>query len=255
MWVDSVGVALGELLEGEAGPLDDHVVDRGLEAGGRHAGDVVVDLIEGVADGQAGGDLGDREAGGLGCQGRGARDARVHLDHEDLLGLGIDGELHVRAARLDPDRADHGDRLVAQLLVEAVGQRLLRGDGDRVARCGRPSGRRSRSSRRSRRCRRGRASPPARTRPSRSPTRRAGPARSARPRGPGRDPLEVLLAAGDAAAAPAEREGRAARCRAGPARGGPRGPGRSRWRSRCAASCSPARSIVVAEQSRGPPRR
>ena len=32
-----------------------------------------------------------------------------------------------------PDRADHRDRLVAQLLVLAVGERLLRRDRDRVA--------------------------------------------------------------------------------------------------------------------------
>ena len=127
------GVGAGELLEGEARPLDDDVVDRRLEAGGRGAGDVVVDLIEAVADGQARGDLGDREAGGLGGERGGARDARVHLDHEDLVGVGVDRELHVGAAGLDADRADHRDRLVAQLLVEVVGERLLRGDGDGVA--------------------------------------------------------------------------------------------------------------------------
>ena len=126
-------VGAGELLEGEARPLDDDVVDRRLEARGRDAGDVVVDLIQAVADGQARGDLGDREAGRLGGERRGARDARVHLDHEDLLGVGVDGELHVGAAGLDADGADHGDRLVAQLLVEVVGERLLRRDRDRVA--------------------------------------------------------------------------------------------------------------------------
>ncbi len=128
------GVGAGELLEGEARPLDDDVVDRRLEARGRGAGDVVVDLIQAVADGQARGDLGDREAGRLGGERGGSRDARVHLDHEDLLGVGVDRELDVGAAGLDADGADHGDRLVAQLLVEAVGERLLRRDGDRVAR-------------------------------------------------------------------------------------------------------------------------
>ena len=42
-------------------------------------------------------------------------------------------ELDVGAAGLDADRADHADRLVAQLLVEAVGERLRRRDRDRVA--------------------------------------------------------------------------------------------------------------------------
>ena len=46
---------------------------------------------------------------------------------------GVDGELHVRAARLDPDGADHRDRLVAQALVEVIGERLLGRDGERVA--------------------------------------------------------------------------------------------------------------------------
>ena len=76
------GVGAGEFLEGPLGDLGDHVVDGRLEAGGRLAGDVVADLVEPVADGELGGDLGDREAGGLGGQRRAARDARVHLDDD-----------------------------------------------------------------------------------------------------------------------------------------------------------------------------
>ena len=59
--VVSVGVGLGELLEGEPRDLGDHVVDRRLEAGLGLAGDVVGQLVQPVADGQLGGDLGDRE--------------------------------------------------------------------------------------------------------------------------------------------------------------------------------------------------
>ena len=124
---------VGELLEGEARPLDDGVVDRRLERGRRPARDVVGDLLQRVADGQAGGDLCDREARRLRGERRGARDARVHLDHDDLVGGRVDRELHVRAAGLDPDGANHGDRLVAQRLVLAVGEALLGRDGDRVA--------------------------------------------------------------------------------------------------------------------------
>src|SRR5262249_37156336 len=50
---------LGEFLEGEARDLGHYVVDRRLEAGRRLARDVVPDLVERVADGELGGDLGD----------------------------------------------------------------------------------------------------------------------------------------------------------------------------------------------------
>src|SRR5262249_2093740 len=71
---------VGELLEGRAWHLGDDIVDGRLEAGRRLAGNVVAQLVEAVADGQLGGDLGDGEAGRLGGQGRAARHARVHLD-------------------------------------------------------------------------------------------------------------------------------------------------------------------------------
>ena len=58
-------VGVGELLERPARHLGDDVVDGRLEAGRRLAGDVVAQLVEAVADGQLGGDLGDREAGRL----------------------------------------------------------------------------------------------------------------------------------------------------------------------------------------------
>ena len=65
-------VGLGELLEGPARDLHHAVVDRRLERGRRLAGDVVADLVERVADGELGRDLGDGEAGGLGGERRGA---------------------------------------------------------------------------------------------------------------------------------------------------------------------------------------
>ncbi len=123
----------GELLEGEARDLGDDVVDRRLEGGRRGAGDVVGDLLQRVADGELCRHLRDREPGRLRGQRRGARDARVHLDHDDLARVGVDRELDVGAAGFDPDRADHRDRLVAQVLVERVGQRLRRRHRDRVA--------------------------------------------------------------------------------------------------------------------------
>ena len=59
------GVGLGKFFEGEPRNLGHDVVDRRLEAGHRLAGDVVGQLVQPIADGQLGGDLGDRKAGGL----------------------------------------------------------------------------------------------------------------------------------------------------------------------------------------------
>ena len=66
----------------QRGILIDHVVDGRLEAGRRHARDVVGDLVEAIADRELRGDLRDRKAGRLRRQRRAARDARVHLDHD-----------------------------------------------------------------------------------------------------------------------------------------------------------------------------
>ncbi|MNT00255.1 hypothetical protein D3C72_1346810 [compost metagenome] len=128
------GVGFREFFEGEARYLGHHVVDGRLEGRrGAAAGDVVLQLVEGVADSQLGGDLGDRETGGLGGQGRGTRYARVHLDHHHAAGIRADAELHVGTAGLDADLAQHSQGGVAQDLVFLVGQGLRRGHGDRVA--------------------------------------------------------------------------------------------------------------------------
>ena len=63
------GISLRELLERETRHLDDDVVEGGLEGGGCLARDVVGDLVEGVAHGEACGDLGDGESGRLGREG------------------------------------------------------------------------------------------------------------------------------------------------------------------------------------------
>ncbi len=126
-------LGLGELLEGEARHLGDHVVDGRLEGGRRAAGDVVGDLVERVAHGEARGDLRDRKPGRLRGQRRGARDPRVHLDDHHPAVVRIDRELDVRAAGVDADLAQHRDRGVAHALIFLVGQRERRGDRDAVA--------------------------------------------------------------------------------------------------------------------------
>ena len=75
-------IGLRELLEVPARDLDDDVVDGRLEGGRRQARDVVRDLVEVIAERQLGGDLRDREAGGLRRQRRRPRHARVHLDDD-----------------------------------------------------------------------------------------------------------------------------------------------------------------------------
>ena len=75
-------VGAGELLEREARPLHDDVVDGRLERGAR-AGDVVRELVEREADGELGGDLRDRIAGRLRGERARARHARVHLDDDE----------------------------------------------------------------------------------------------------------------------------------------------------------------------------
>ena len=62
-----------------------------------------------------------------------ARDARVHLDHDHPPGGGVDRELDVGAAGIDPDLAQDRDRGVAHPLVFLVGQGQRGRHGDAVA--------------------------------------------------------------------------------------------------------------------------
>ena len=136
-------VGFGELLKRPAGHLDDDVVDGGLEARAGGAGDVVLEFVQGVADGEFGGDLGDWEPRRLAGERAGARDAGVHLDHDHLegqgtvgtgLGLGVDGELDVAAACFDAHGPHDRESRVAHGLIFLVGERENRRDGDAVAR-------------------------------------------------------------------------------------------------------------------------
>ena len=122
-----------ELFKGEARNLDDHVVDGGLEAGHRVAGDVVGDFVQRVADSELGAHLGDGEAGGLGGEGGGAGHAGVHFDDHEFAVLRVQAELHVGTAVFHADFthdglggfADHGGLF--------AGQGLHGGNGDGVA--------------------------------------------------------------------------------------------------------------------------
>jgi len=86
-----------ELLKGPPRELDHHIVPgRGVLVQGPVP--PVGDLVQGQACGQLGRDQGDREARGLGGQGRGPRRAGIDLDDHHPVRLGVMRELDVRAA-------------------------------------------------------------------------------------------------------------------------------------------------------------
>ena len=121
-----------ELVEREAGQLDDDVVERRLEGGDGRAGDDVRDLGQPPPDRDLGGDARDRVAGGLAGEGRRSRHARVDLDDRVVGRVRRQRELDVAAA-LDAERADDRERRAAEALVDRVRQRLDGRDHDRVA--------------------------------------------------------------------------------------------------------------------------
>ena len=127
-------VRASEFLEVKARDLGDDIVDRGFKGRrGQTAGNVVHQLVQREADRQLGRHFGDREAGRLRGERRGARDARVHFDHDQTAVLRVDRELHVRAACFHADFTQHRQRGVTHDLILFIGQRLRRRDGDGVA--------------------------------------------------------------------------------------------------------------------------
>ena len=120
---------VGELVEGKAGDLRHDVVQRRFERS-RRIGDP--DLVERESHGDLRADAGDGIARGLRRQGRGARHAGIDLDQVVFERERVECELHVAAA-LDLQFADDLQRRVAQHLELLVGERLARGNDDRVA--------------------------------------------------------------------------------------------------------------------------
>ena len=127
-------VGSGEFFEGKTRNFGDHVINAGLKTGwGCAAGNVVSELVQRIAHRQLGRHFGNRKARGLGRQRRGTRNARVHLNNHHAPVQGVDRKLHVRAAGVHANLAQHGQRCITQNLVFLVRQSLRRCHGDGVA--------------------------------------------------------------------------------------------------------------------------
>ena len=96
-------------------------------------GDLVLQFIEVIPDGQFRGDLGDGVAGGLAGQGRRAAHAGVDLHHDQFFGLRVEGELHVATAGKVAEVTHHADGRIAHALVGRIAQCHGRRHGDRIA--------------------------------------------------------------------------------------------------------------------------
>ena len=125
-------VGVDELVKRPARELEHDVVERRLGAGVGLSGHAVDDLVEVVAQRDAGGHLGDGVAGRLRGERGGAGHARVDLDDVVAHAVRVERVLHVAAA-LDAQRGDDVQRRAAQHLVLRVAQRLARRDDDGVA--------------------------------------------------------------------------------------------------------------------------
>ena len=126
-------VRIDELVKRPARELEHHVIKRRLGTGIRLPGHAVDDLVQGVAKGNARGDLGDGVARGLGGQRRGTGDTRVDLDHVILHAVRRERVLHVAPA-FNPQCGDDVQRCGSQHLVLLVAQRLAGRHDDGIPR-------------------------------------------------------------------------------------------------------------------------
>ena len=120
-----------KLIERPLGELYNHIVDCRLKACIGLAGNLVQDLVQGVADGDPGGNLCNGIAGGLGCQSGGTGYTGVYLDDRILKAGGMQGKLTVTAA-LYLQLLNDVDGSGTEHLVLPVGQRHSRSNYDAV---------------------------------------------------------------------------------------------------------------------------
>ena len=118
-----------ELIEIPARHLHDDVVECRFKVCRGCLGDLVLQFIEGKAEGQFRSDLGDRIPGGLGGECGGAAYAGIDLDGNDLFRFRIEGELHITATGEVAEVAHHADGRIAHELKCSVAQGHGRGHG------------------------------------------------------------------------------------------------------------------------------
>ena len=122
-----------ELAQVPARDLADHIVQGRLEEGRSGLGHGVVQVEEAVAQAELGGHEGQRIAGGLGCQGRGAAQAGVHLDYPVVERIRVEGVLHIALAHY-AEMAYYLDGQFPEEVVVLVGEGLRRGHDYALAR-------------------------------------------------------------------------------------------------------------------------
>src|SRR5690606_10651758 len=121
-----------ELLEGEPRALHHHVVQHGLKGGRRGTRYVVGNLVQRVTNCQLGPDTRNGKSGCLGRQCRRTRNARIHLDHQQVAVLRAYSKLDIAATSLHSDLANHLRGGVSDYLVLASGARHRRRHGNGV---------------------------------------------------------------------------------------------------------------------------
>ena len=120
-----------ELVKGPLGHLDYHIIQGRLKAGTGFAGYIVFNLVQGIAQSDLGGHLGNGIAGGFGRQGGGTADAGIDLNHAVLHALRVQGKLTVAAA-LNAQLGDNIQRCGTEHLVLFIRQGHSRGNDDGV---------------------------------------------------------------------------------------------------------------------------
>ena len=128
------GLRAGKFLKGKTWNFGYHVIDCRLKACRGYPGDIIVQLVQRISNGQFGGNFCNGKPSCFRGQRRRARHARVHFNHHHTPIFGIDRPLHVRAPSLYADFAQYGDRMVAHDLIFFIRQCQRWRDGDRIAR-------------------------------------------------------------------------------------------------------------------------